>query len=84
MEELSRRLDAFVAGGKDPWGSTYRGLATGDLWLTEEETREINQTVIDLVDTFERRHTGARHPRGARRATYAWMMVPLEPPPETD
>jgi DNA-binding transcriptional ArsR family regulator len=81
MDELTRRLDAFVAGGKDPWSGAYRGLATGDLWLTEEETRELNQAVLDLVDSFERGRRTTRRRRDARRATYAWIMVPLEPPP---
>jgi DNA-binding transcriptional ArsR family regulator len=83
MDELTRRLDTFIESGRDPWGDAYRGLATGDLFLTQDETRAINEAVMDLVDSFERRRTD-RHPAGSRRATYAWLMMPLEPPPEIE
>ena len=83
MDELSRRLDAFIEGGRDPWARAYRGLATGDLWLTEDETRELNDAVMELVDGFERKRP-VRRPAGSRRATYAWLMMPLEPPPDTE
>jgi DNA-binding transcriptional ArsR family regulator len=79
MDELTRRLDTFIESGSDPWTGAYRGLATGDLYLTEDETREINDAVMELVDQFERKRTD-RRPTGSRRATYAWLMMPLEPP----
>jgi DNA-binding transcriptional ArsR family regulator len=80
LAELGERLDAFIDGGPDPWESAYRGMITGDVWLTEEETRRVNETVADLVDEFEGARAPGNRPPGARRATFAWMMVPLEPP----
>jgi DNA-binding transcriptional ArsR family regulator len=84
LHEVQRQLDAYLAAGQDPWRSAFRGLTSGDLWLTEAETREVTETVRRMLERFEKNRSPQRHPKGARRSTYAWAFVPVEPVPGTD
>ncbi len=84
LAAVGRHVDAFIRAGKDPWTNAYRGISTAELWLTEEETRTITATVEGLIETYTKGRSPQRSPRGARKATITWSMVPLEPPPDPD
>jgi DNA-binding transcriptional ArsR family regulator len=82
LQDLSRNLDAFVAGGPDRWRDAYPGLSRADVWLTEEETREVTTSIESMIQKYSRRNA-AKHPKDARRASFTWSLIPLEAPPDT-
>lgn len=83
MGEFAAQVDSFTRTIEDePWRGAYQGFARGELWLTEDETRDLSARMQQLVDEFDRRRTHARHPRGARRSTFTWSLLPAEPAPD--
>jgi DNA-binding transcriptional ArsR family regulator len=81
MRAAERDLERFRGDGPDPWENAYRGLSRGRLWLTEEETRELSETLEAKIAEYTKGRSAARHPRDARRASFTWSLVPVEPPP---
>ena len=82
LREVGRQLDEYVRGGKDPWRGAFRGLMSGDVWLTEDEAREVTRTVTELMERFEEGRGPHDKPAGARHISYTWAFLPVEPPPE--
>jgi DNA-binding MarR family transcriptional regulator len=85
VDEFAAQISDFIASIDDePWAQAFQGLSRGELWLTRDEARELSEQVVDLIEALEKGRTAARHPKGARRATFTWSLVPLEPaPPDT-
>ncbi len=82
LQTASRDLDAFVGGESDPWEDAYRGLSRGRLWLTEEETRDLSETLEAKIAQYSKGRSASRHPKHARRASFTWSLVPLDRAPE--
>jgi hypothetical protein len=53
-----------------------QGMQRGDLWLTEAETREVLSRVNDIVEGYGKGRTPQQHPKGARKLTYVWSLIP--------
>lgn len=81
LREAGRDVEAFV-GTSDPWAEAYRGLARGQLWLTEEEVRDLSETLEAKIAQLRKGRSWSRHPPLARRSSFTWSLVPIEPPPE--
>lgn len=83
LDELSREVLSFVDGADDePWKRTYQGLSRGELWLTRDETAELSMQIEALIEPLDKGRSAVRHPKGARRTSMTWSLVPTEPPPE--
>lgn len=84
LQELSEQLDQFLASrDSDRWAGAYQGLARGDLWLSEEETRELGETVMALLQTFDKRRASRARSTTTRHTGFAWALMPIGPPPDT-
>lgn len=79
LDDLGRTIDAMRRRG-DPPKEGYRGLSRGDLWLTEEEIKDLTETVEARIAEYRKGRSTSRHPRAARRVGYAWSLVPVETP----
>ncbi len=80
LQAAERDLEGYLAAGSDPWETVFRGLARGRLWLTQEEARDVTETLEGKIEQYAKGRSAARRPRGARRASFTWSLVPLEPP----
>lgn len=82
LDAVARAINEFIQAGEDQWSDAYQGLSTAGLWLTEDETRDVTETISALDARYAKGRSHRRHPRGARHASFAWSLVPLEPPPD--
>jgi len=84
LQELSEQLDQFLTTrDNDPWAGAYQGLARGDLWLSEEETRELGETVMATLQKFDKRRATRSRASSTRHTGFAWALVPIGPAPES-
>jgi DNA-binding transcriptional ArsR family regulator len=85
LDDFNREVIDFVDNSEDePWKRTYQGLSRGELWLTRDEAQQVSQEITALLEPLEKGRSSARHPRGARRTSVTWSIVPTEPPPAND
>ena len=84
MRAAERDLERFRAAGPDPWESAYRALSRGRLWLTQDEARELSETLEAKIAEYTKGRSATRHPRDSRRTSFTWSLVPVEPPPGDD
>ncbi|MDQ3308199.1 MAG: helix-turn-helix domain-containing protein [Actinomycetota bacterium] len=82
MRAAERDLERFRGAGPDPWESAYRGLSRGRLWLTQDEARELSETLEAKIAEYAKGRSATRHPKGTRRASFTWSLVPVEPAPD--
>lgn len=82
VRSIAEATEEFMeSSATDPWRSSYRGLSSGDLYLTEEETAALNRRLDALRGEFDFGRTADDHPPDARRALLSIVLVPTEPPP---
>jgi DNA-binding transcriptional ArsR family regulator len=82
-EDFTKEVNAFASNlDEEPWKNTYQGLSRGELWLTREEARKLSKDLQALVAPLHKGRSAVRHPKGARRASMTWSLVPTEPAPE--
>jgi DNA-binding transcriptional ArsR family regulator len=82
LDDYHREVVDFVDGVEaEPWKRTYQGLSRGELWLTRDEAQQLSQQITTLVEPLEKGRSSSRHPRGARRTSLTWSLIPTEPPP---
>ena len=55
-----------------------KGMSRGDLWLTEDETRDLLARVTETIDEYSKGRTPQRHPKGGRKLTYVWSLIPTD------
>jgi DNA-binding transcriptional ArsR family regulator len=59
-----------------------QGMTRGELWLTEDETRELLRRVDEAIDDLGKGRSAHRHPRDARKLTFTWSLIPSEDDPQ--
>jgi DNA-binding transcriptional ArsR family regulator len=85
IDDFSRDVYNFIDGvDEEPWEHTYQGLSRGELWLTRDEARDLGKQIEALVAPLEKGRSSPRHPRGSRRTSITWSLVPTEPAPLPD
>jgi hypothetical protein len=81
--DFAANLEAFLADrDQDPWKGSYQGLTRGDLWLTKEETRELNDTVMAAIAAFDTTRRNRKPPKGTRKTAFVWSILPAGPAPD--
>ena len=79
IAEFSDQLNAFLArvgAGEPHWPG--QGMSRGDLWLTEDETRDLLARITETIDEYSKGRTPQRHPKGGRKLTYVWSLIPTD------
>jgi DNA-binding transcriptional ArsR family regulator len=79
IADFTRQLEAFLArtyDGASDWPG--QGMSRGELWLTKEETREVAARVEELLSEYEKGRTASRHPKGTRRMSFLWSVIPTD------
>jgi DNA-binding transcriptional ArsR family regulator len=83
LREFAANLDEFLTQRlDDPWRGDYQGLANGELWLTQNETRELNRIVMDAISTYDTTRRTRKPPKGSRKTAFTWSLIPAGPAPE--
>lgn len=82
LDEVHRDVDNLMRHGAAPWTEGFRGLSRDDLWLTAEEVKELTQTLEARIEQYSKGRSATRHPRGTRRASFTWSLIPSEQPAE--
>ena len=83
LGEFAGNLEAFHASqADDPWKGSYQGLAKGDLWLTREETKELNELVMAAIARYDTTRRNRKPPADSRKSAFVWSLLPIGPAPE--
>ena len=83
VREFAANLDGFlVSRNEDPWRESYQGLVTGDLWLTREETTELNKIVMDAIAAYDTARRTRKPPKGSLKTAFTWSTLPIGPAPD--
>lgn len=80
---LATNLDQFLESRlEDPWRGSYQGLSTGELWLTREETNELNSVVMEAISAYDTTRRARKPPKNSRKTAFTWSLLPIGPAPE--
>jgi DNA-binding transcriptional ArsR family regulator len=78
-DQLSRYITRVERDGPK-WPG--QGMTRGELWLTEDETRELLQRVGDAIEELGKGRSALRHPKDARKLAFVWSLIPTDDDPE--
>lgn len=83
LGEFAANLETFLANrSDDPWKGSYQGLVKGELWLTREETVELNEIVMAAIKEYDTTRRNRRPPTDSRKTGFIWSLLPVGPAPD--
>jgi DNA-binding transcriptional ArsR family regulator len=83
LGEFAGNLETFLSNrANDPWRGIYQGLAKGELWLTREETQELNDLMMAAIQEYDTIRRNRKPPTDARKTAFVWSLLPIGPAPD--